>query len=114
MADEQAVGGATVGGKNGGAQEAIRLHASDHLGIALVSFLLNGINYLSWSRSVKIALGANMKLSFINGKSERPSEDSKDFEQWQRADYMVTSWIINSISKDIAKAFLYTISAREL
>ncbi|KAL0366819.1 UNVERIFIED_CONTAM: hypothetical protein Sradi_3572000, partial [Sesamum radiatum] len=78
MADEHAVGGA---------QAAIRLHASDHPMIALVSVPLNGINYLSWSKSVKIALGAKMKLSVFNGRSERPHEDFKDFEQWQRADW---------------------------
>ncbi|KAL0337626.1 UNVERIFIED_CONTAM: hypothetical protein Scaly_2037700 [Sesamum calycinum] len=49
MTDEQAISGA---------QEAIRLHALDHPGIALVTIPLNDINYLLWSRLVKTALEA--------------------------------------------------------
>ena len=54
---------------------------------------------------MKIGLGAKVKLGFINGKYKIPNEDSLDFEQWNRVDYMVTSWILNSISKEIVEAF---------
>ncbi|KAL0349701.1 UNVERIFIED_CONTAM: hypothetical protein Sradi_4119300 [Sesamum radiatum] len=40
--------------------------------------------------------------------------DTEDLEQWQHADYMVISWLLNSISKEIAEAFIYTTSARDL
>ncbi|KAL0319979.1 UNVERIFIED_CONTAM: hypothetical protein Sradi_5259400 [Sesamum radiatum] len=48
------------------------------LGDCLVSNLLDATNFLSWSRSIKIALGAKMKLCFINGKNPRPSEMQKN------------------------------------
>ncbi|KAL0417015.1 UNVERIFIED_CONTAM: hypothetical protein Slati_3533400 [Sesamum latifolium] len=60
------------------------------------------------------SLGAKMKLGFINGKNQKPAEDSEDYEQWVRNDCMVTSWILNSISKEIVESFLYINSAREL
>lgn len=54
------------------------LQNSDHLGMQLVTTSLSRNNYLSWSRSMKIALGAKVKLGFINSKIERPDEDSLD------------------------------------
>ncbi|KAL0416852.1 UNVERIFIED_CONTAM: Retrovirus-related Pol polyprotein from transposon RE1 [Sesamum latifolium] len=63
---------------------------------------------------IQIALGAKMKLGFINGKSPKPAETDDEFEQWTRADCMVTSWLLNSISKDLVESFLYTSTEKEL
>ncbi|KAK4381633.1 hypothetical protein Sango_2948400 [Sesamum angolense] len=60
------------------------------------------------------SVGAKMKLGFINGKIPKPTESDEDLEQWIRADYMVTSWVLNSISKDIVESFLYTSTTKEL
>ncbi|KAL2230511.1 UNVERIFIED_CONTAM: Retrovirus-related Pol polyprotein from transposon RE2 [Sesamum indicum] len=95
-------------------QENLKLQSNDNPGLSLVSTLLDGSNFFSWSRSIKIALGAKMKLNFINGEGVKPAEGSKEIEQWIRTDYMVTSWILNSISKDIVESFLYTNTSREL
>ncbi|KAL0351159.1 UNVERIFIED_CONTAM: Retrovirus-related Pol polyprotein from transposon RE2 [Sesamum radiatum] len=94
--------------------ELLELQSSDHPGMVLVSTPLNGRNYMAWSRAMRIALGAKMKLGFITGKCVRPDENSDDFEKWMRVDCMVTSWLLNSISKDIVDAFLYTASAHDL
>ncbi|KAJ0089079.1 hypothetical protein Patl1_33171 [Pistacia atlantica] len=80
----------------------------------LVSTPLMDKNYLSWSRSMKLALGAKVKLGFINGQCKMPDESSPTFDQWRRVDCMVTSWILNSISREIVEAFLYTTSAKDL
>ena len=55
--------------------EAFTLHSSDHPGMTLVLAPLNGDNYLSLSRYVKIALGAKNKLNFIDG-TPSPKMDS--------------------------------------
>ncbi|KAL2228354.1 UNVERIFIED_CONTAM: hypothetical protein Sindi_1815100 [Sesamum indicum] len=94
--------------------EMMKMQITENPGMCLVSSVLNGKNYLSWSRSIDVALGAKMKLSFISGKSLKPHEDADDYEQSIRNDCMVTSWILNSKSKDIVKSFLYVNSAREL
>ncbi|KAL0411951.1 UNVERIFIED_CONTAM: hypothetical protein Slati_3784800, partial [Sesamum latifolium] len=75
---------------------------------------LDGSNFLVWSRSIYVFLGTRMKLGFINGSFPAPTTGSKTFEHWRRADLMVTSWIWNSISKDIVEAFMYVSSSREL
>ncbi|KAL0434330.1 UNVERIFIED_CONTAM: Retrovirus-related Pol polyprotein from transposon TNT 1-94 [Sesamum latifolium] len=50
----------------------------ESFGMIFVSSPLNGDNYLVWSRAMRFALGSRMKLSFIDGRSVRPPEDSPD------------------------------------
>ncbi|KAK4390694.1 Retrovirus-related Pol polyprotein from transposon RE2 [Sesamum angolense] len=94
--------------------EKLQLHGFDHPGMVLVSAPLTGNNYLNWSFGVKRALSAKMKLGFIDGTSIKPNANHPHFEQWIRVDSMVTTWILNSISKDIVEAFMYTKSSRNL
>ena len=37
-------------------------------------------DYRSWNRSIKIVLGAEVKLGFINGKCMKPSEDLVEYD----------------------------------
>lgn len=53
---------------------------------------------------MKIALGTKVKLCLINGKIEKLTEQSLDFEHWNRVDCVVMFWILNSISKDSVEA----------
>ncbi|KAJ8756043.1 hypothetical protein K2173_024590 [Erythroxylum novogranatense] len=101
-------------GSIAGEENPMFLQNSDNPGMVLVTTPLNGNNYLSWSRAMRIALGAKLKLDFITGKCDRPQEDSPDYDRWCRVDFMVTSWILNAISKDIVESFLYAVSARDL
>ncbi|KAL0313534.1 UNVERIFIED_CONTAM: hypothetical protein Sradi_5752700 [Sesamum radiatum] len=94
--------------------EKLQLHGSDHPGMVLVSAPLTGNNYLNWSFGINRALRAKMKLGFIDGTSGKPNANRPHFEQWIRVDRMVTTWILNSISKDIVEAFMYTKSSRNL
>ncbi|KAK4390093.1 Retrovirus-related Pol polyprotein from transposon RE1 [Sesamum angolense] len=94
--------------------EDLKIHTSDFPGMILVSTPLVRNNYLLWSRSVKVALTAKMKLSFIDGTYLKPIGNTEECKQWVRTDSMVFSWIMNSISKDIAKAFSYAKSGRSL
>ncbi|XP_021623920.1 uncharacterized protein LOC110623311 [Manihot esculenta] len=94
--------------------DPLSLQASDHPGMNLVSAPLIGSNFRSWTRAIKITLGAKMKLGFVEGTVSAPSKDSEGYEQWKRCDFMVTSWILNSISKELVDGFIYTASARDL
>ena len=44
----------------------------------------------------------------------KPSPQSPDYRQWERCDAMVTSWILNSLSKDIADSVEYVFDSLEL
>lgn len=62
----------------------MNLHSSDHPGMTLVTAPLTGKNFLAWSRSVKIALGAKMKLGLIDGSVGTPEKTSPNYEKWLR------------------------------
>lgn len=63
---------------------------------------------------MKIALAAKLKLGFIDGKYEKSEESTADFVNWKRADCMVISWILNSMSKELVSGFIYSPTTREL
>ncbi|KAL0358381.1 UNVERIFIED_CONTAM: hypothetical protein Sangu_0687500 [Sesamum angustifolium] len=94
--------------------EFLQLHGADHPGMVLVSAPLTGKNYLNWSHAIKRALRAKMKLGFIDGTLVKPDVNDTSFEKWIRVDSMVTTWILNSISKEIVEGFMYTKSSRIL
>ncbi|KAL2241352.1 UNVERIFIED_CONTAM: Retrovirus-related Pol polyprotein from transposon RE1 [Sesamum indicum] len=95
-------------------REALYIHPSENSSLTLSSSPLDGTNFLTWSRAVYVALGTKMKLGFIDGTFPKPAIGSRNFEQWRRVDLTVTSWLWNSISKDIVESFMYVTSSREL
>ncbi|KAL0431466.1 UNVERIFIED_CONTAM: Retrovirus-related Pol polyprotein from transposon TNT 1-94 [Sesamum radiatum] len=68
--------------------EALQLHGADHPGMVL--------------------------LGFIDGSLAKLDVNDASFERWIRVDSMVTTWILNSISKEIVEGFMYTKSSRNL
>ncbi|XP_020553063.1 uncharacterized protein LOC110012710 [Sesamum indicum] len=92
----------------------LKSQENDQPGMNFMSAPLNGNNYVSWARSIKIALGAKQKLGFIDGSYEKPTEGKEAIEAWKRNDYMVVSWILSSISKEITEAFLFANSKKDL
>ncbi|XP_075074386.1 uncharacterized protein LOC142161991 [Nicotiana tabacum] len=65
-------------------------------------------------RSVLKALSVKNKLGFINGDSRRHDVTSPLFRQWEMCDDMVTSWILNSLLKDIPDSVKYVNNSVEL
>nr|XP_009602511.1 uncharacterized protein LOC104097618 [Nicotiana tomentosiformis] len=90
------------------------MHPSKNVGFMLLPVAFDGSRYRSWRRGVLRALSVKNKVGFINGKCRKP--DSKDpiFDQWERCDNVVTSWILNSLSKDLADSLQYGNDAKEL
>ncbi|KAL0350086.1 UNVERIFIED_CONTAM: hypothetical protein Sradi_4157800 [Sesamum radiatum] len=76
--------------------ERLNLHTGDHPGMSLVSTLLDGRNYLPWSRSVILALGAKQTLGFVDGTCEKPLGNKDEIEQWERVDCVVIAWLRHS------------------
>ncbi|KAK4389641.1 Retrovirus-related Pol polyprotein from transposon TNT 1-94 [Sesamum angolense] len=60
------------------------------------------------------ALGAKSKLGFITVTCAKPVGDPGLLQQWTRVDCMVTSWLLNAMTKSISNAFIYTKFARTL
>ncbi|KAL4643773.1 hypothetical protein ACB092_02G116200 [Castanea dentata] len=78
------------------------LHPRENPGAVLTSQpLIRGENYSSWARSMRKSLIAKNKLGFIDGSLTMSSplvNSPTVIQAWIRADNMVGTWIINSIS----------------
>ncbi|XP_022852181.1 uncharacterized protein LOC111373833 [Olea europaea var. sylvestris] len=92
-------------------ENPLTLHSSDNLSLILVSKVLEPHNYGQWSRAMRIGLSAKNKIGLIDGSIEMPSPTNKTFHSWQHCNDMVLSWILNSVSPDIASNVIYMDSA---
>ncbi|KAH0692446.1 hypothetical protein KY285_019543 [Solanum tuberosum] len=109
------------GGSTGGStsftidsNSPLYIHPSDNPGAMLVPVQFTGIGYRSWRRSVLRSLSVKNKLGFINGDCPRPQSVHPSYRQWERCDDIVTSWILNSLSKEIADSVEFVMSSAEL
>ncbi|KAI5319262.1 hypothetical protein L3X38_038970 [Prunus dulcis] len=82
--------------------------------LSLCSVLLNGFNYITWSRAVMLALGGRSKLGFINGTIRAPEASDPKFEDWFCKDQLVMSWLLNSMEPQVAEIFSFSDSAHHL
>ncbi|GJV99968.1 cysteine-rich receptor-like protein kinase 8 [Tanacetum coccineum] len=77
-------------------------HQNDHPGLVLNSKKLTGSNnYSSWKRLMMIALSARKKLKLINEEFEEPTVELPIRPFLERANDMVISWILNTVSEQI-------------
>ncbi|KAM6551366.1 hypothetical protein CsatB_001174 [Cannabis sativa] len=89
------------------------LSSGDHPGLVLVSSILTGANYQSWKRGITMALAAKNKTAFIDGSIPRPIAGNS-LNSWLRCNNMVMSWLVNSVSPDIAQSIMYFDNAAEM
>lgn len=90
------------------------LHSSDAPGMNLVNISFDGRGYQGWRRSVLIALSAKNKLGMINGLIPQPKPSDHTYASWSRCNDIVTSWLLNSLSKDISDFVIYSRTAKDL
>ncbi|CAA2965107.1 Hypothetical predicted protein [Olea europaea subsp. europaea] len=90
------------------------VHYGDNTGMQIVSIMLSDENYSTWSRAVEMALSVKNKEGFIDGSLSRPSVDSPLYAAWHRCNHNVSSWIINSIPKELYPSVMHKESSREI
>ncbi|GAA0175046.1 hypothetical protein LIER_28303 [Lithospermum erythrorhizon] len=91
--------------------DPLDLHSSDHSSLVLVSDLLTEHNYQTWSRPMIIALQARDKVCFINGEFMKLAQEKDTFKQWVKVNATLISWILNVMSKNLARGFVYATDA---
>lgn len=94
--------------------DPLYMHPSENAGSSITPVLFDGSGYRSWRRGVLRALSVKNKIVFINGKLQKPDPNSPIFAQWERCDDMVMSWILNSLSKDLADILQYVKNTKKL
>ncbi|KMT19003.1 hypothetical protein BVRB_2g030990 [Beta vulgaris subsp. vulgaris] len=90
------------------------LHHGDHPSYVLSPEPLDGSNYNQRKRACIISLKAKNKLGLVARKCPKPNSSSPNLNQWERCDNMVISWLIHSMTKDIASSILYCESSAEI
>ncbi|KAL4575087.1 hypothetical protein LXL04_021928 [Taraxacum kok-saghyz] len=101
--------------QNSNSNDPFFVHHSDNPGSILVSQILTGENYASWSRSMKIALSAKNKFEFVDGSITRPDDTNQErLKLWQRNNNIIISWILNAVSKEISASIIYLETSAEM
>ncbi|KZV54219.1 hypothetical protein F511_14632 [Dorcoceras hygrometricum] len=90
------------------------LHNGDHPGLLLFFNPLVGSNYNTWRRAMIVALTAKNKLGFIDHSIDHPRPEDLLYGSWIRCNNMVISWILNSVTRDIADSLMYMQTAEEI
>ncbi|XP_042972774.1 uncharacterized protein LOC122304578 [Carya illinoinensis] len=88
------------------------IHHSDNSHTVVISPPLSGPNYLSWKRSFTLTISIKNKLEFLDGKIPTPAHDDPLYIPWMRCNNIILSWILNSITKEIASNIFYISSAK--
>lgn len=90
------------------------LHYGDNTGMQLIFVTLTNENYATWSHAMVMALSVKNKKGFIDGSIVKPPLDYPLYGAWRRCNYVVSSWIINSIPKELYRSVMHKDSARQI
>lgn len=90
------------------------LSSSDNPGNIISPIILDGENYVNWSRVVTNALKSKNKFVFVNGDISRPDDNSPDVHAWERCNSMVIAWLYNVIDKNLHGSVAYAETADEI
>ncbi|XP_021985377.1 uncharacterized protein LOC110881416 [Helianthus annuus] len=95
--------------------DPLYLHPSDSSSLTIVSIKLKGTdNYVVWSSAMKLALEAKNKYGFIDGKVEKPKDNVVLATQWDRCNFVVLTWLLNSISEELFLGQVFSKLASEV
>ena len=90
------------------------LHPNKNPGLVLMLVFLNGNNFHTWFRSMRMSLISKNKLKFVDGRISVPAQEDPNYAAWERCNTMVVSWIIKSLSPTIAQSVIWIDSACDL
>ncbi|CAM8878028.1 unnamed protein product [Rhodiola kirilowii] len=82
---------------------------NESVGVYLVAEQLTGaMDYIPWKKAMEMALSGKMKLGFVQGKFPRPT-DALQEARWVKCNSVIHSWLINSVSKEIASSLVHSV-----
>ena len=81
------------------------LSSFDVVSMQIITTKLNGSNCLLWAKAMKVAFGGRKKLKYIT--SDAPAKGSKEYEGWVFENYVVMSWLWNSMEPTIASSVMF-------
>lgn len=91
------------------------LQHTDTPGSSLISLQLTGSeNYALWSRSFRIGLVGKSKLGFVDGRFPKSMFEPILFDQWEKCNAIVLSWIMNVVRPGLLSSVVYASDARKV
>ncbi|XP_019157174.1 PREDICTED: uncharacterized protein LOC109153764 [Ipomoea nil] len=90
------------------------LHPNENPSLILVSTLLDGRNYHPWARAMEMSLLSKNKLGFVDGTISMPNIGEVKYPYWKRCNNMVATWIMQSVSSEIAHTILWVGTAERI
>lgn len=95
--------------------DPVVLLSSDLSTVSIISFKLQGtINYKSWASATELALRGRNKLGFVLGICPKPTDNAYRAQLWDRADAVVQSWLLASVSENIYASHVLSKSSYEV
>lgn len=88
-----------------------KLRSTKNINIALK---LNGANYPLWARLMKVQIGSRGGYKHITGVPSPPEPGKDGYLDWEEADLIVFSWIVDNIETEIVADFAHHQSAKAL
>ncbi|XP_048501679.1 uncharacterized protein LOC125497986 [Beta vulgaris subsp. vulgaris] len=95
-------------------KDPLFIAVNDNGSTPLGSIIFDGTNFMNWSKSIRIALGAKNKLGFLGGKHPKPTTGEEEVQKWERCDYMVRSWLLATMKPDVAGSLVNMQSTKQL
>ncbi|KAK6128702.1 hypothetical protein DH2020_037552 [Rehmannia glutinosa] len=75
---------------------------------------LDGTNYTAWSRAFSLSISVKNKQGFLDGSIPMPDFSDPLYIPWLRCNNLILTWLINSVTKEIASSIIYMNSAKEV
>ncbi|EPS58784.1 hypothetical protein M569_16030, partial [Genlisea aurea] len=75
---------------------------------------LNGENFLTWRRSILLALSIKNKAGFIDGSIPEPLLTDPTYFAWRRCNDLIVSWLLRSMEPPIAQTVFYISNAKTI
>lgn len=82
--------------------------------LPIIGHKLNGQNYNQWMHSVKIYLQEKRKEGYITRDSKCPKMEDSNLGKWQLETSLVMSWLLNTMTNEIGKNFMYYNTAKDM
>ena len=84
----------------------------DQPNLQIATEKLNTSNCLEWSQSVTIFLKGKGKMGYVYETENAPENSDPRYKKWEEENFMVMSWLLNSMQSGIAKTCLFLKTAK--
>ncbi|WVY95950.1 hypothetical protein V8G54_028101 [Vigna mungo] len=83
------------------------IHPSEGPSSVSITPVLDGTNYHSWYRAIRMALISKNKMAFLLGTITVPKVEEPLYSAWEKCNTLFMSWLLNSVTPSIAQSVIF-------